>query len=194
MYRFSNFPCSIIAILVSCQFRQLFASDSYKNVYGDELEPCSQPNANMALTGYTRNGSCIGNDDDSGSHHICIDLSSTEENFCTVTGQPDWCSSTSRCDTGNNGSSGNHDNKDCPIVNWCVCQWAFASYISKAGGCDNIQNIQCNAINLQALSAYAALADTSDDVNGEYSTALRCIEHRCSINSSNVLNTLPTLR
>ena len=45
----------------------------------------------MALTGFTRNGKCTDLVDDEGSHHICIDLSSTEGgDFCEVTGQPDW--------------------------------------------------------------------------------------------------------
>jgi hypothetical protein len=40
----------------------------------------------MALTGYTRSGQCYAHDDDHGSHHVCIDLSSTTGgNFCAVT-------------------------------------------------------------------------------------------------------------
>jgi hypothetical protein len=40
----------------------------------------------MALTGYTRSGQCYAHDDDHGSHHVCIDLSSTTGgNFCSVT-------------------------------------------------------------------------------------------------------------
>jgi hypothetical protein len=22
----------------------------------------------------------------------------------------------------------------CPVTQWCVCQWAFASYVDRAGG------------------------------------------------------------
>ena len=67
-------------------------SSSYRNVYGSSLEPCSSDG--MALTGYTRTGYCIDQNDDQGSHHICIDLSSASGgNFCDVTGQDDWCSS-----------------------------------------------------------------------------------------------------
>jgi len=54
-----------------------------------------------------------------------------------------------------------------------VCQWAFASYIEKAGGCDAIQYIQCDAINMQALSAYAS---STEDKHKE---ALECIYERC---------------
>lgn len=42
------------------------------NVYGNALEPCST--SGMALTGWTRSGSCVDEDDDAGSHHVCIDI------------------------------------------------------------------------------------------------------------------------
>merc|ERR1711906_56647 len=70
------------------------------NVYDEPIQTCSQDGT--ALTGWTRSGSCVDHDDDSGSHHICIDLSSTASagNFCTVTGQSDWPSSTGACASG----------------------------------------------------------------------------------------------
>jgi uncharacterized protein (DUF2237 family) len=143
-------------------------ADDYvpKNVYGDTLQPCSSDGS--ALTGYTRSGSCVDLQDDAGSHHICINLhsmSSSGMNFCQVTGQSDWCSSSMPC----------HEDKyqSCQVENWCVCQWAFASYIEKAGGCDAIQYIQCDAINMQALSAYAS--STQD----KHKEALECIYERC---------------
>ena len=121
-----------------------------------------------ALTGYTRTGYCVNENDDIGSHHVCIDLSSTTGgNFCTVTRQPDWCSSLMPCH--------NDYNQSCPIQNWCVCQWAFASYIEKAGGCDHIQNVQCNAVNMQTLNAYRK---SSQKRNIE---ALKCLESKCGL-------------
>merc|ERR1711948_235828 len=86
------------------------------SVTGKALDTCSKPG--MALTGFTRDGHCqdLGNDD-AGSHHICIEM---KADFCTVTGQPNWCTSEMQC----MGSAGN-----CPVKNWCVCQWAFASYL-----------------------------------------------------------------
>ena len=164
-------------------------SNSYLNVYGNALEPCSQNN--MALTGYTRSGSCVEYQDDRGSHHICIDVSSTSGgNFCTVTGQSDWCSSSMTCDTndyGNNDDAGANananENGKCPVQNWCVCQWAFASYLEEAGGCDYIQDIQCNAVNLEALLAYSKMSGTSKDYNNKYTNALNCIESRCNVSS-----------
>lgn len=72
-------------------------SASYESVTGKELQKCSMPG--MALTGYTREGKCVAHDDDAGSHHVCIDMASnTGGNFCSVTGQPDWCSSKMACD------------------------------------------------------------------------------------------------
>lgn len=122
----------------------------------------------MALTGWLRNGNCNDMNDDTGSHHICIDMSSTAGgNFCAVTGQPNWCSSTMPCD----GDS----SRRCPVQHWCVCQWAFASYIERAGGCDRIQDIICDATNMAALSAYRAGAAGSSQV----AHALECLESRC---------------
>lgn len=145
---------------------------SYQNVYGETLSSCSS--SGMAKTGYTRTGYCVDRNDDNGSHHICIDLSSTTGgNFCDVTGQSDWCSSEMAC----------HDDADsnCPVEHWCVCQWAFASYIQNAGGCDAIQDVVCDAINIQALLAYQQQASTS-----KYKNALNCLVERCGIDESNI--------
>merc|ERR1711990_410125 len=61
-------------------------SSKYLNVYGQPLQLCSQKG--MAMTGFTRTGKCVDQNDDKGSHHICIDLQSVNgesdhpENFC----------------------------------------------------------------------------------------------------------------
>lgn len=154
------------------------SATKYTNVYGNELQRCST--SGTALTGYTRTGYCVEQSDDTGSHHICINLNSTTGgNFCDVTGQSNWCSSTDMpCDENDNDDN-NEDPQDeatCAIENWCVCQWAFASYIQKAGGCDQIQDIQCNAINMEALRAYQS-------TNG-YQQALQCLVERCNLSSS----------
>lgn len=158
----------VLAVTGAALFILPNAASAYKNVRGLDLEPCSSDG--MALTGYTRNGYCVDRDDDAGSHHICINLgsiASTGKNFCEVTGQSDWCSEMDMpC----------HEDQfqQCPVENWCVCQWAFASYIERAGGCDAIQDIQCNAINTQALTAY----EENSDTHGE---ALACIRQRCAL-------------
>lgn len=141
---------------------------AYKNVNGGTLQKCS--GTGMALTGFTRNGQCIDRVDDQGSHHICINMAdshTTDRNFCSVTGQPDWCSSSMACDGGDGG--------ECPVKQWCVCQWAFARYIERAGGCDAIQEIVCEATNLEALNAYRVQSESSDNIK----KALECIEKRC---------------
>jgi uncharacterized protein (DUF2237 family) len=145
------------------------AADSYVNVYGEALQPCSSQG--MALTGYTRTGYCVDQNDDAGSHHICIDLSSANGgNFCDVTGQDDWCDSEMPCD-------GDADSY-CQVQQWCVCQWAFASYLANAGGCDQIQDIVCESINIQAVWAYQASSD-------KYSDALECLVVRCGLDMTN---------
>jgi len=135
----------------------------------------------MALTGYTRTGYCVDQNDDNGSHHICIDLSSlssdnddgNNQNFCDVTGQNDWCSSEMPC---------NEDQDEyCQVQNWCVCQWAFASYLQSAGGCDQIQDIVCDSINIIAVRAYAAYVEKGSE---KYSDALDCITSRCDVSSN----------
>ncbi|KAH8097604.1 DUF2237-containing protein [Aureococcus anophagefferens] len=106
---------------------QITATTAYKNVLGKELEHCS--GAGMALTGYTREGQCVDRYDDAGSHHICINMKSTSNgNFCDVTGQPNW----------------------------------FASYLSRAGGCDKIQEIVCEATNMEAYIAYTKSAQHAE--------------------------------
>lgn len=144
------------------------SANAYQNVFGGELKSCSSDG--MALTGYTRNGYCVDQNDDSGSHHICIDMSSTVGgNFCDVTGQSDWCDGEMPCHQ--------DANKYCQVKNWCVCQWAFASYINNAGGCNKIQDIVCESINLEALLAYKS--------NPSYSTALQCLIDRCGLDLNN---------
>ena len=152
---------SLIAMIAS-------STPAFQNVLGGELQRCS--GSGMALTGFTRNGHCVDRDDDAGSHHVCIDMASnTGGNFCTVTGQPDWCSSTMSCDP--EGST----QGTCPVQHWCVCEWAFTSYLERAGGCDKIQNIVCEATNMMALTHYREQASTP-----KVQAALSCLEQRCS--------------
>lgn len=137
------------------------------NVFGRPLEACSQNG--MAKTGYDRSGKCVDQDGDTGSHHICIDLSSTSsdgKNFCEVTGQSNWCAEKMSCNE--DGS------KQCPVERWCVCQWAFAAYLAAAGGCDAIQKIECNAVNIKAVEAYKKDEE-------KYGAALSCLKDRCNL-------------
>merc|ERR1712217_275257 len=85
--------------------------------------------------------------------------------FCTKTGQPNWC--TTR-DFPCMGKPGN-----CKIGNWCVCQWAFSRYLQKAGGCDAIVDLVCEATNMAAFDAYSRSNKPADKV------ALECIKKKC---------------
>merc|ERR1740121_108293 len=77
----------------------------------------------------------------------------------------DWCSEEMPC----------HEDqtKDCPIKNWCVCQWAFASYLEMAGGCEHAVDLECSATNMAAVKAYEAASEPS------YKAALECIKSKC---------------
>jgi uncharacterized protein (DUF2237 family) len=161
-----------------------FSATAFVNVYNETLTPCSIKDGNMALTGFTRTGECVERQDDAGSHHICIDLSSTINtggtgNFCQVTGQSNWCGTDMECHSSTPSATAL-----CPVKNWCVCQWAFASYVEAADGCDNIQTIQCDATNREALLAYQAVAGTAEDADGKYTKALECLESRCNLGGS----------
>ena len=74
---------------------------------------------------------------------------------------------------------GVNSEEQCPVKDWCVCQWAFATYIEKAGGCDAIQDINCEATNMEALSAYKK--KQGDDQN--VANALKCLEQRCKLDA-----------
>lgn len=161
---------TLMKILSLLSILQLFSAvvSENLNVYGEELESCSS--SGMALTGWTRNGDCVDYDEDSGSHHICVNLSSTTGgNFCEVTGQTDWCSSTNmQCHDKNSSAE-----TECPVQNWCICQWAFAEYIRNAGGCNKIQSLVCKSINMRALQAYMNTPGFED--------ALACLAEQCGL-------------
>merc|ERR1711923_36593 len=67
------------------------------------------------------------------------------------------------------GTCGDSDN--CPVKNWCVCQWAFARYVKLSGGCSKIQTVICEAINIETLHAYRN--------NTGYKEALDCLQEKC---------------
>ena len=167
----------------------------YWNVYGQALQSCSSDG--MALTGFTRSGSCVEETDDVGSHHICMDLSSTSSNadgsnFCQVTGQSNWCAYDDMPCHEDSTQTG------CPVANWCVCQWAFSAYVLQEG-CDQIQTIVCDAINLEAVLAYQKMiaqpsSSSSASSNygqsqSKYQVALDCLVDRCGLDMNNFSTT-----
>lgn len=132
-----------------------------QSIMGKKLSTCSQPGT--AMTGFTRDGHCgdVGSAD-AGAHHVCIQMKS---DFCTVTGQPNWCTTRDFPCMGQRGM--------CKIGNWCVCQWAFARYLERAGGCDSIIDLVCDATNQAAFDAY------SRSNRPEHIAALKCIKKKC---------------
>ena len=99
-----------------------------ENVRGTPLQPCSE--LGMPATGYTRDGICSLHSGDAGSHHVCL-KQLKDTNFCTITGQDDWCSA---------------------VNDWCVCEWAFERAVQH-DGCDAFE-IKCEATNKLALKHY----------------------------------------
>jgi len=129
-----------------------------QNVNGGPLAKCSHDGE--AMTGFTRTGQCVdAGNDDQGSHHICIKMPK-EDNFCTVTGQPNWCAEPGECQ----GQEG-----ECAINHWCVCQWAYEHFIEAKGGCGELD---CEATNMVALTAYQ---------EGGHEQALTCLKQECGI-------------
>ena len=150
------------------------ASASELNVYGDPLQSCSRNG--MAKTGFTRTGLCEDYDTDSGSHNVCINIPSSQGgNFCTVTGQPNWCDEEKDCHDEDETTDGGA--LLCPIQNWCVCEWAFERYLDTVGGCDKIAEIVCESTNHKVIMHYEdAIAQKSDK---KAEVALACLEERC---------------
>lgn len=144
-----------IFIYVLVGYTGVFAENF--NLLGTELQSCSQEGE--ATTGWYRNDKCTEGANDQGSHHICIDLSyaqTDDGNFCSLTGQPNWC------DELQEGK---------PRVHWCICQWAFNSFLQAAGtSCDDF-DVNCEATNNQARQAYGD--------NPKYAAALECLNKKC---------------
>jgi hypothetical protein len=78
------------------------------------------------------------------------------------------------CQANDSGGEGGIGGGLCPVSNWYVCQWAFEGYITKAGGCNAIQDIQCEAVNIVALKAYA-------ENPKEHGMALECLKQKCKL-------------
>jgi len=156
--------------------------NSVQSVSGSSLSLCSEDG--MAMTGFTRDGHCTEQNDDKGSHHICIDLSSTSQNFCQQTKQDNWCDEKGTCAHCSGGSCQEGDGK-CPRKHWCVCQWAFAAYVHKLG-CDNIETVVCDATNKVAIDSYKKMLAKDPHAKADGAPmieALACLEKRCNLGS-----------
>merc|ERR1712083_556398 len=111
-----------------------------------------------------------------------------DPNFCEQTGQPNWCAEQGECDFGDQTKV--TENTLCDREHWCVCQWAFAKYV-QAQTCKNIQEVICDATNMEALKAYKtnlvkieAAIDAGEALEGsfkELKDALSCLMLKCGI-------------
>ena len=151
----------------------MYENVKYRNLYGQELQNCSHDG--MALTGYVSTGQCADENDKSGRHHVCIDIGSTDEGrFCNITEQIPNCAQELPC---------SDDLKSlCPIQNWCISQWDFLSYIEERGGCEMIEDIVCDAINIDAYEAYKRIMASKvikKESKVKTQNAIDCLEFRC---------------
>ena len=89
--------------------------------------------------------------------------------FCTVTGQDDWCL--------DDAPYLEDESEDCQVEQWCVCEWAFASYIKSAGGCNHVQDIVCDSVNKLAIQHYEEKAAD----NAEVQAALDSLVEKCDL-------------
>lgn len=146
--------------------RLLLSGGGYdqRNVYNQPLQKCSH--SSMALTGFLRDGTCRTSKGDSGSHNICLDLT-TAPKFCSHTNQSNWCNSSMPCH--------NNPKKNCSLKNWCVCEWAYKSYIDKMNNCAG--RIDCNATNRVVLDHYKQRSKTDPSAR----KALKCLKSQCNI-------------
>ena len=136
------------------------------NLHGEALEPCNTKD--MAMTGYTRDGFCSHHKKDEGSHHICVTnirtTNTNKNNFCKITGQENWCDTNGKC----------HDGRDCRREKWCVCEWAFADFLTN-NNCKDF-DIDTRATNKLVLEHYKKHLDSE-----KHKKAYNCIMEKMSL-------------
>lgn len=141
--------------------------DEKRNVFGELLELCSK--AGMGNTGFNRDGTCLHVEVDEGYHNICMNIPGvTGGDFCTVTGQHDWCTEAMPCVENNLNN--------CPVGNWCVEEWAFENYVNSTGGCGEIGHVLCESTNMMAVLNYEKLSKVG---NEKALAALKCLKEKC---------------
>jgi len=98
---------------------------------------------------------------------------SAPQNFCTVTGQSNWCEEDNECTE--------DKTKACPIEHWCVCEWAFSSYLQEAGGCNQSADVICDATNQNALLHYEGAIAGGGEAGEKAQNALNCLKSKCNL-------------
>lgn len=101
---------------------------------------------------------------------------SAPQNFCTVTGQSNWCEEDSEC--------AEDSSKQCPKESWCVCEWAFSRYLEDAGGCHKSADIICDATNQITITHYEEAVARGGEDAPRAKKALHCLKHKCHLKKS----------
>lgn len=149
------------------------------NVFGSRLSSCSKKG--MAVTGLLQDGYCSHKAFDERSHAICIDVQSfadkvhesqDHQDFTAVIGRYDFLEQEQPCSA---------DSKSkCPVQNWCVNEHAFAFYVEKVGGCDNVGQVVCESTSEEALDDFEKMIAIEDYEGGQRAMdALECIRYKC---------------
>jgi len=161
-------------LIASC----VSALTNEKNANGDELQPCST--SGMALTGGSREGYCVDTYGNYGSH-ICMNIDNSNDdinNFCNL---ENTAGKLPACVENAQFPCQEDTRLMCPVQNYCVHQCYFSHYLEEIGSCDDIQDIQCDAVNMRSLIAYGKRASVE-----KYGNALDCIAKKCDISDEMV--------
>ena len=119
----------------------------------------------MALTGFTRNGQCVDLNDDAGSHHVCIDMSSnTGGNFWSLGGGLVLVKMP--CDGGRGRC----------FVSTGACASGHLHRTSAPGGWQDPER-RVRATNMVALKACRQQAQSDAHI----ADALACLESKCKV-------------
>jgi len=155
------------------------ARNNETNVFGGRLAHCSK--TGTAVTGLLQDGYCSHMAFDERSHAICIDIhsfadevegSQSHQDFVAVIGRYDFLHQDQPCTAGGKAV--------CPVQNWCVNEHAFAFYVEKVGGCDNVGHVVCDSTSEQALDDFERMVEIEDYEGGKRATdALDCIRYKC---------------
>ena len=149
------------------------------NIWAEPMERCSGDG--MAMTGSKKTGYCTNDGDEEDFEVVCINIEKAKQpglfyggyDFCTVIGDtdPNWCDEYHPC---------HHDpHQECSVQNWCVDAESLAEFIHKAGGCDKIGELNCEATNEKVLAHYEEEVLNGEDSDRKLEIALDCIKQRC---------------
>ena len=135
------------------------------NLYGQELQPCSQEGD--TTTGWTRTGLCAWEPSDRGYHQVCVTMS---RQFLKSSAKYDANDLSSVVDEGGH---------------WCICAWAWAAAVSRDP--ENYENLKldCARTNAYLRDVYQSYAISGRDMASpsglqyKAQAALEAVEKLC---------------